>query len=498
MSAAAAAVSGNLTYEKDPVTNIITITGHVADPEGAMAIPATIHDPISGLDHPVKFIAGSSFVTCKNLTSVTIASGVESIGNFAFSDCSNLTNVTIPASVTTIGRSAFSFCTSLPSVSLPFGVATIGNAAFGTCTALASVTIPSSLTTLGTGVFGNCTSLLTVTIPSSLTSIPTSTFNGCSGLTSVTLPSTISSIGTYAFQYCGSLTSVTIPPSVTILREKVFANCRGLTSVEIPAAVTSIHPSAFDECSSLSSFTVAAANTVYSAVSGLLTDKAGTLLITCPAGMSGSFNIPSGITGIGPQAFRYCGEIISVGIPGTVTSLGTQAFSGCVKLVLASFMGNAPTMGSNVFELTASGFSINFLNSSTGFTSPTWMGYPATGTGEGADPLTSWLVSKGLPANSNLMLDANGDGVNLLMAYALDLNPNVSNSLPAAVFGSEQMSLSFYAGTAGITYVVKASSDLLNWSTEGVTLSAPDLNQIRTATVAKSGTQRFMRLEVSH
>jgi hypothetical protein len=39
---------------------------------------------------------------------------------------------------------------------------------------------------------------------------------------------------------------------------------------------------------------------------------------------------------------------------------------------------------------------------------------------------------------------------------------------------------------------------MLNWSSEDVILSAPDLGQIRTATVAKSGTQRFLRLEVSH
>jgi hypothetical protein len=44
------------------------------------------------------------FSDCTGLTSVTIPSGVTSIGWYAFSDCTGLTSVTIPDSVTSIGR----------------------------------------------------------------------------------------------------------------------------------------------------------------------------------------------------------------------------------------------------------------------------------------------------------------------------------------------------------------------------------------------------------
>lgn len=50
------------------------------------------------------------------------------------------------------------------------------------------------------------------------------------------------------------------------------------------------------------------------------------------------------------------------------------------------------------------------------------------------------------------------------------------------------MSLSFYAAAAGISYVVESSTDLVNWSSEGVTLSGPDTQ--RTATVNMSGPRR--------
>jgi hypothetical protein len=90
--------------------------------------------------------------------------------------------------------------------------------------------------------------------------------------------------------------------------------------------------------------------------------------------------------------------------------------------------------------------------------------------------------------------------VNLLMAYALNLDPNqnLSDRMPRPVFTAGEMSLSFYAGTAGVSYAVEASEDVVEWSTEGVTISEPDANQIRTATVDRASPARFMRLVARH
>ena len=48
-----------------------------------------------------------------NVTSITIPSGVKSIGINAFYGCSSLTAITIPSGVTSIGASAFQACSSL-------------------------------------------------------------------------------------------------------------------------------------------------------------------------------------------------------------------------------------------------------------------------------------------------------------------------------------------------------------------------------------------------
>ncbi|MBQ7580977.1 MAG: leucine-rich repeat domain-containing protein, partial [Clostridia bacterium] len=59
---------------------------------------------------------GSPFYENSSIKSVTIQSGVTSIGKDAFSWCSSLTSITIPDSVTNIGDSAFSGCNSLTSI----------------------------------------------------------------------------------------------------------------------------------------------------------------------------------------------------------------------------------------------------------------------------------------------------------------------------------------------------------------------------------------------
>ncbi len=525
VTAAAAAQSGDFIYTDNGTD--VTITGYAVGAPPEVSIPATIvisenplvektvvsigtgigTGPFEGraeltsvaIPSGVTSIGSRAFYDCTNVTSVTLPSGLTSIGTYSFYNCRALPGIAIPPSVTSIGRNAFSYCIALTSMSLPTGVTSIGIETFLRCGALSNITIPATVASIGFGAFSYCSALTSVVIPSGVTSIAGSTFYSCSGMTSVTLPSAITSIGTFAFQYCSGLTSVTIPSSLTSLTNKVFANCRSLTTVAIPASVTTIHAAAFAECSSLTSFTVAAGNPNFNSLNGLLTNLGQTKLITCPGGVSGNFTIPTGLIDIDIQAFRLCGELTGVTFHSGVLSIGSQAFSTCAKLKHAVFMGNPPSMGSGVFETPATGFTIYYLNNLTWPITPasTWLGYPAVYIAA-ITPVFNWLLAKGLPGNSNLQSDMNGDGINLLMAYALNLEPNAFSSPPQPVLDGNQMSLSFHAGVAGVTYTVKCSEDMQNWSTTGVTLSDPDGNQVRTATVDVAGPKCFMRLEVSY
>jgi BspA type Leucine rich repeat region (6 copies) len=504
-----AAELGDFTYVDNG--NTVTITDYPTSATGAVVIPQTILDPVTLLEDTVTGIGFEAFRDCTQITSVSIPSGVTSIGNNAFYNCVGLATVSISPAVTglNIGTYAFYNCLSLNSISLPFGVASIGANAFYFCKGMASVSIPTSVTSIGIGAFYSCTSLTSLVLPSSISSIPSGAFYSCSGLTAVSIPSSVTSIGIEAFRYCSALTSVTLPPNLLALQNRAFANCRGLKTITIPATVNSIGTDVFSICSALESISVAEANTSYSSSpDGVLFNEAQTNLIAFPPGKGGGYSIPATVMTIGNKAFFTCEKLVGVTFPPGLLSIGTQAFSTCGSLRYANFTGDEPFISSNVFELAGPGFAVYYLSTIENFTisvesgAPTWsvFEYPAFEMGADNTPLSGWLLSKGVPANSAASSDTDGDGVSLLMAYALNLDPleNLSSKVPQPVFGTNQMSLNFYSGNNAITYRVRTSTDLVDWTEDGVTLSAPDVNQIKTATVATSGPGRYMRLEVSY
>ena len=164
-------------------------------------------------------------------------------------------------------------------------------------------------------------------------------------------------------------------------------------------------------------------------------------------------------------------------------------------------MGSAPSIaiGAEVFYSASSLFTVYYFDGATGFTSPTWNGYPSIDMGAySSKPI--WLISNNLPYNADLSTTPNHDGVPLLMDYALNLSPNQNQSanIPQPVVSGSQMSMTYYAGSAGVTYSVEVSSDLQTWTTSGVSTSAPDINNFCTATIPLSSNKQFMRLKVTY
>jgi hypothetical protein len=148
-------------------------------------------------------------------------------------------------------------------------------------------------------------------------------------------------------------------------------------------------------------------------------------------------------------------------------------------------MGNAPSMGESVFDGTDSGFKVYYLSGSTGFTSPTWMGYASEMLSPQQD-FDTWAANAGLSGNNSLPAATPfHDGVSNLLKYAFLMNaggPDVRTLLP----GTGTVGLPYIAratnGTAttlhfeylrrkgsGLIYTPRKSPDLTNWLPLGAT-----------------------------
>jgi hypothetical protein len=320
--------------------------------------------------------------------SITIPTGVTSIGSSAFSGCASLTGITIPENVTSIGSNAFGGCTNLRNIIIDTDKITNaysdnwgarfpannlsvtfkkspGNYAFysssANSTKLTSVTIAEGVTSIGSNAFEGCTGLTSVTIPESVTSIGNSAFSGCAGLTGITIPENVTSIGDNAFSGCTALRNIIIDndkltfsstsnnwrtmfpaTDLSITFNKNVGNYavsgytgNTLVSVTIGESVTSIGEYAFYNCSYLTSITFVAGNQLTSIGYGAFWRSALT-----------SITIPEGVTAIPGYAFYQCTGLTSVTIPASVTSIGTRAFEDCTVFTSITVDVNNPTYAS--------------------------------------------------------------------------------------------------------------------------------------------------------
>ncbi len=194
-------------------------------------------------------LGSRAFYNCSGLTSLSLPSGITSIGWEAFSGCSGLTSLSLPSGITSIDSEAFSGCSGLTSLSLPSGITSIGREAFSGCSGLTSLSLPSGLTSIDSEAFSGCSGLTSLSLPSGLTSIGHNAFSGCSGLTSLSLPSGITSIGGNAFSGCSGLTSLSFPSGITSIGGYAFSGCSGLTSIYVYAEkLPNMESDVFDGC----------------------------------------------------------------------------------------------------------------------------------------------------------------------------------------------------------------------------------------------------------
>mgnify|MGYP003309696744 FL=1 len=169
-------------------------------------------------------------------------------------------------------------------------------------------------------------------MPESLTEIGEGALENCNNLSKIHLPKNLTSIGNYAFRGCKSLSSIEMPSNVLNIGEGAFFRNEALVTIKIPSSVTTIRDNAFTFCTAMTSIEVASDNQNYASVDGVLYNKDKSILVKCPAKLSGSFAVPSTVTTISSSAFDGCEGLTSVEIPSSVTTIMKYAFRNCTNL----------------------------------------------------------------------------------------------------------------------------------------------------------------------
>ena len=265
----------------------------------------------------------------EEIRTISVGSGVTSVGDRAFSGCTRLTTVTIQGSAS-IGYDAFSGCTNLYTVMMDkvtsidnyaffnnaklsnlsmSSVQSIGQCAFKNCTRLTKLTINNAVE-IKQEAFNNCTALTSVSM-NKVESTGDGAFKGCSNLVSVTMPK-IKSLGSGSFSGCDKLTNVVFPETLTTIGGSSFYNCDALTSLVIPATVTTIGSEAFEYCDGLKSLVI------------------------------------EGDPALGWRAFRWCKALETVEM-NKVSQVSDEAFAGCTALTTVE-MKNVVKIGGNAFS----------------------------------------------------------------------------------------------------------------------------------------------------
>lgn len=251
------------------------------------------------------------------VTSVTLPTGLKSIGKAAFVGCSRLASITLPSMLDSIGDYAFASCTSLKQVQLPARVEVVGCGAFMRCTSLTSFKVSSSsrLRRLDATALMDCPALTTISLGSSVQYVGERALAG-TGIQNLDLSASnhLVSLGDWSMVMT-PVTTAKMPSSLTHLGDGAFLYDGNLTQISLGGKINQLNDYLM----------------------------AGTAL-------NSAVDL-NGITSIGDYALYNVSQLSVVELPETMTWLGTRAMAGMTGLeALTCMAADVPALGDKVWD----------------------------------------------------------------------------------------------------------------------------------------------------
>ena len=328
-----------------------------------------------------------TFYNCSGLISVNIPNSVTTIGDYAFSMCSGLTSVNIPNSVTAIGDYAF-YNSKLKSVTIRSGVLSIGSNAFSQPTKVIWLTntppsgyknAAGTVNYVANGLYSDLNNKKVYPFLSSLFEVDGMKYvpvspseRTCDAIDCAYNPSietinigkevmfkgvamTIKEVNqyvcygnpfikevnlsfdanleSYTFKNCNNTTIVSINNKGAVGSEAFYGS--GLTALEVGTNVTEIDSSAFENCANL--MTAKLHN------HGVIRSKA-----FYKSGLN-ALEVGTEITEIGSSAFMNCAKLKTANLQNQ-GSIGTGAFQKCTTLKIVRIGEGNTEVGENAFS----------------------------------------------------------------------------------------------------------------------------------------------------
>ncbi len=396
---------GDLCYnlDGDNMTAEVTYETEKGDNYAGLTI-AIIPDSVLylGYHYAVTAIGEWAFEQCPLLQSVTIGSGVQSIGKMAFLNSPALATIEVVANnqtycsidgvlftKDTLTLIQYPIGNTRTAYTIPDNVQVIGEWAFRNCSSLQSVTIGSGVQTIGEWAFSNCSSLQSVTIPDNVRYILEGAFSDCRALATIyNRAATPQSIDANVFDGVDKNACTLYVPAESITAYQCavwwyeFGNILGiykasgrykigdlyynLNGDNLTAEVTYDKQYAETNYSGLIAATIPD-SVLYNGFSYAVTAIGEDAFFNCHSLQS--VTIGDNVQIIEESAFSYCDVLQSVTIGDRVQIIRFRAFSHCSSLQSVTIGDNVQTIEERAFQLCSALATINVATNNQNFCS---------------------------------------------------------------------------------------------------------------------------------